>query len=468
MAYTTSVSTHQGERDWEQREIVTQEVQRAQNEPGGESAIIRQAIGEIVDELRERVYAYMPPSTFRDYYLWGLDPNNVYHDAWLQLTGVKQTVQFASRVMGTQFDERLFIQLARFVAPMNLYLTFEVISDNLALGLAEHLPHDSTFFLRAHLMHDFNVATSKSLKGDYRDAYQILSANETIAGRISTFHQSLSPLKHAALAEAYINHSRYVPMGDLEYSLYPLLVANYQAALDLSHHSEALLTGEIVRRGLYRRYQAADRVLIDSSLSMGQVVNVSTYAILIMPVVAYYLEGVASAIGLRDDLPRIVQDGSLLKALYHAALLIRLLNDLGTGLIKQDPRERKFMLRKLYAHSRDLGSVSLTDFLRDVSDEYGARLTRIAKDVKHGEFNVALYNLRNGSPFDYSFGVFGERLDYFSLLYRAKYARMQQHLDTVSQRLGDDTLSDLIERAVVFHEHLYDNVYTHERGEYAV
>lgn len=466
--YTSSVTTHHREQSQEQREIVTQEAQRAQPQLSGNSMIIRQAVSEIVDELRVRVCAYMPPSAFRDYYLWGLDPNNIYHEAWLQLTGVKQTVQFAARVMGTKFDERLFIQLARFVAPMNLYLTFEVISDNLALGLAEHLPHDSTFFLRAHLMHDFNVATCRSLKGNHGDAYEILSANETIAGRISTFHQSLSPLKHAALAQAYINHSRYVPMNDLEYSLYPLLVANYQAALDLSQHSEALLTGEIVRRGLYRRYQAADRVLIDSSLSMGQLVNVSAYAILIMPVVAYYLEGVASANGLRDDLPRIVQDGSLLKALYHAALLIRLLNDLGTGLIKQEANERAYMLRKLYTHSRELGSNSLTDFLRDVSDEYGARLTRIAKDVKHGEFNLALYNLRNGNPFDYSFGVFGERLEYFSLLYRAKYARMQQHLETVSQRLGDSTLSDLIERAVIFHEHLYDHVYTQQQGEYAV
>ncbi|MBE0691206.1 MAG: hypothetical protein IH587_13895 [Anaerolineae bacterium] len=469
MVYTSSsIASLNGQGARQQEKIITQEARSAQSDRSPEGMIIRQAVGEIVEQIRECVFNYMPPSTFREYYLWGLDSHNVYHDAWLQLTGVKQTVQFAARVMGAQFEPKLFLQLARFVAPMNHYLTFEVISDNLALGLAEYLPHDSTFFLRAHLMHDFNVAVCNGLKGDGRDAHEVLSVNESLARRISTFRQSLSPLKHGALADAYLNHTRYVPMDDIEYSLYPLLLANFEAATHLARHSESLVTGPIIRRGLYRRYHSADRLLIDPNLSMGQVVNVSTYAILIMPVVAYYLEGVASTIGLRDKLPSIVQDGSLFKALYHAALLIRLLNDLGTGVVKQESDDRMMMLQDLYSHSRDMRSDTLTGFLRDVSDQYGARLTRIAKDVKYGEFNIALYNLRNGAPFDYSFGVFGERLEYFSLLYRQKYARMQQHLDIMAQRLGDDTLSNLIERSVIFHERLYDNVYTQERGEYAI
>ncbi|MCC6615995.1 MAG: hypothetical protein IT320_21170 [Anaerolineae bacterium] len=410
----------------------------------------------------------MPPSPFRDYYLWGLDPNNVYHDAWLQLTGVRQTVQFAARVMGTQFDPQMFLQLARFAAPMNLYLTFEVISDNLALGLAEYLPNDDTFFLRAHLMHDFNIAVCSALNGYERDAHELLAVNESLAGRISTFRQSLSPMKHAALADAYLNHTRYVPPEDLEYSLYPLLLSNFQAATDLAQHSKALVTGHLIRRGLYRRYLSADRALLDPNLTMGQVVSVSTYAILILPVVAYYLEGVASAIGVREELTRVTQNGVLYKSLYHAALLIRLLNDLGSGLIKQEQEDRKLMLREMYAHSREMGADTLTGFLRNISDQYGSRLTRIAKDVKHGEFNVALYNLRHSAPFDYSFGSFGDRLGYFSQLYRQKYARMQQYLDIMAQQLGDDTLSNLVERSVLFHERLYDNPYTQERGEYAI
>jgi len=468
MAYKSSLSFADGQGARQREEIITQEAHSALSDNSPEGMIIRQAVGEIVDEIRSRVFDYMPPSSFRDYYLWGLDPNNVYHDAWLQLTGVRQTVQFAARVMGTNFDPQLFLQLARFAAPMNLYLSFEVISDNLALGLAEYLPHDSTFFLRAHLMHDFNVAVCNALIGNGREAHEILSVNESLARRISTFHQSLSPLKHATLADAYLRHSRYVPLDDLEYSLYPLLLANFQSALDLAAHSGTLVTGSIIQRGLYRRYYSSDRALLDPNLTMGQVVNISTYAILIMPVVAYYLEGVASAIGLREELARVSQDGTLFKALYHAALLIRLLNDLGTGLIKQDKQERAMMLREMHQHSREMRADTLTGFLRDVSEQYGARLTRIAKDVKYGEFNVALYNLRQGAPFDYTFGVFGERLEYFSRLYLQKYARMQAHLDVMSQRLGDDTLSNLIERSVLFHERLYDNPYTHERGEYAI
>ena len=429
---------------------------------------MQRAIISIANSLNEHVRATMPGSAYREMFLWGLNPANPHYDHWLQVIGTKQIVYFAAQVMGSMFGEDELTALVDYAAPMNVYLTFEVISDNLAFGLTDRLNHDTTYFLRAHLMHHFNQQMCYALKNPWFTAEQALGDERPIADRISVFEQSLSPSAHARLAEAFLSERRDVSLYELEYGLYPLLITNFYACADLYHGASNMHLGKIIQRGLYQRYHTADRVLYDPHLDMSRLVSASTYSILIMPVVAHYLEGVALSTGIADRLPAVTDDNLMFRALYHTAMLIRLLNDMGTQVIKQDYHTRKALILQLQDQARRTRTQNIHAFLRDVTDDYGTMMTRIAKDVKHGEFNITLYNLKNVSSLEDAVVLFGERLHYFSDLYERGFAKLEGYLDEIARRLGDDRLSQLMMRAVRFHEQMYQQQYTKSTGEYAI
>jgi hypothetical protein len=209
-------------------------------------------------------------------------------------------------------------------------------------------------------------------------------------------------------------------------------------------------------------------VLYDPHLDISRLVSASTYSILIMPVVAHYLEGVALSTGIADRLSLVTDDNLMFRALYHTAMLIRLLNDMGTQVLKQDYHARTQLIMQLQDQARRTRTHNIHAFLRDVSDGYGAVMTRIAKDVKHGEFNMTLYNLKNAPSLEEAVTMFGERLHYFSNLYERGYYKLQGYLEEIAQRLGDDRLSLLMLRAVRFHEEMYWQEYTKSTGEYAI
>jgi hypothetical protein len=426
------------------------------------------ALDQSISYLAECVDSYMPPSLIRDFYLWGLNPANPQRDLWLQVIGTKQIVQFALQCMGDDYSPAEIAELFRYAAPMNAYLTFEVISDNVAFGLTDRLPNDDTYFLRAHLMHTFNQQLSKALAGEPIHGQRALANEQPIANRISAFNQSLSPIVHAKLAEAYRREHPQASMDELEYALYPMLIANFQSCVDVHAMSSSLHVGKLVQRGLYQRYRTADRVLHDHEMELSRVMSASTYSILIIPVIAYYLEGVAGIMGIRDRVPELLRDGLLFRALYEAARLTRLLNDMGTQVIRQQPEQRERLIAELRMKARGARTSNIHAFLRETTSEYGALLTRITKDVKHGEFNMMLYNLRHAGSLDAALLMFGERLHSFSAIYERGYARMWSYLQQLSERIGDDRLSKLIATSVIFHEKMYMHEYHKAQGEFAV
>lgn len=463
-----SRSIHQDVRRPPQSHIETRETTALRDTIVSPSSPLDLALDQTISYLAECVDSYMPPSLIRDFYLWGLNPANPQRDLWLQVIGTKQIVQFALQCMGDDYTPAQIAELFRYAAPMNAYLTFEVISDNVAFGLTDRLPNDDTYFLRAHLMHIFNQRLAQALSGEAVHGQRALADEQPIANRISAFNQSLSPIVHARLAEAYRREHPKASMDELEYALHPMLVANFQSCVDVHHMSSSLYVGKLVQRGLYQRYRTADRVLHDHEMEMSGVMSASTYAILIIPVIGYYLEGVASIMGIRDRLPELMRDGLMFRALYQAAQLTRLLNDMGTQVIRQQPEQRERLIAELRMKARGVRTNNIHAFLRETTSEYGALLTRITKDVKHGEFNMMLYNLRHANSLDDALLMFGERLNMFSAVYERGYGKMWNYLHQLSERIGDDRLSKLIATSVIFHEKMYLHEYTKAQGEFAV
>lgn len=428
----------------------------------------QQAINLTADYARERVSVLMPASHFRDLYLWGLSRENALRNEWLQVIGLRQIVQFSASVMGDDFDDAVFLELCQRNAPLNTYLNFEVVSDDMTTGLMDRAKHDATYFLRQHLIHQFADAVHLRLAGDKRRAHSALAQEEPIANRVSRINQTLSPTKHDRLMRAYLAEHPQIEQDDLEHGLFPLLVTNLETCGEVADSARDFYLGPIILRGLQRRYAAEARVLHDTRLDLTRVVSESAYSVLIMPVMAYYMEALCSGIGAHEKLARLTDDHVAFKAIYLTAVLIRLLNDAGTAILYQEHDARRALVHELRKQARARRSAHIRDFLRHVSGEYGPLMTRITKDVIHGEFNVTLYRLHQVDELDVALEQFGERLSYLARLYARSYRRLGSYMEILAERLGDERPGKMLMRAVKFHEHMYAVDYTKKEGEYAI
>ncbi len=429
------------------------------------------ALNEVVPFLAESVRQYMPPSPFREYYLWGLDPQNPYHDAWISVTGLKQIVDFTLRTMAASLPDAHIPSFARYAAPMCIYLNFEVVSDNLEFGLSDTPEGDRTHYLRAHMIREFTHAMCLRLSGTTTPAADLLAREQGIARRISSQLQTLSPEKHRLIADAFLRQHPHVAPKEIEYSLLPLLIMNIETAADLVQRTCHYTTGTLLQKTLYRRYRSAERIFRDPNLDLPQVVWHGAHTILLIPVLAYYFEMSAHLLNIPDQLQHAVFSGHLPRALHQCSVMVRLLNDLGTPLVTQSEEQRRAMVRQLRHDARQMRVNNIRMFLRSrIEDnlDYRDLLVRVAKDVETGEFNIALYNLPHINPLDRSLAAFGERLTSLSRIYHQTHADWDHQLAHLTDMLGTDAFSRMLRRVLDFHVGMYGNDYRQAEGDFAV
>jgi hypothetical protein len=288
-------------------------------------------------------------------------------------------------------------------------------------------------------------------------------------GSISCFGQSLNREKHLKCVQPFLAQHPDISLTDLEYGMWPVLVANIQSCLDLADVMESYQTGSLVREGLINRYWAVNRTLEARNAPQLELAAIGAHSILVWPTVGYYAAVIGEILIPNDRYNRIIEDGTLAEALYKAALLVRLLNDVGTGLLQQTDEQRQYFLGELSAnYARDGETLNTISLLLLSNTDMPERLTRIHKDLFHGEFNVALHTVRHMRSVPDAIRVFGENLEYFSWLYAQEQNRLEELLATIAERLCDHRISALIGRFVYFHEELYSHRYTATVGEYAI
>ena len=257
-------------------------------------------------------------------------------------------------------------------------------------------------------------------------------------------------------------------LADVEYAIWPLLVANMESAVDVIDAMRGYEVGPMVREGFIRRYEAVNTLLSGEPLTFDQRVAVSTHAILVVPIFAYYIGILCETVRPLANWERVIQDNSLYEALYRAALMIRLLNDLGTNLIRQSAEERAKFLAVLHREAQRQESPTLATVLGALLDQHDTMLTRIDKDLQHGEFNLGFSDLIDMPSITDALSAFEKRLGDCAALYERSERELAGLLQTISVTLGDPVTSTLIMRIVKFHEALYAQSFRQASGEYAV
>lgn len=411
---------------------------------------------------------HMPASGYKAYCQWVLD-SPALADRWLQLMGIESLIRLTGGLLDGLLTDAEWMQLVHYSVPINISQMYEVVSDNLAIGLGVRREGDLTFATRSQLVYTFNQATIERLRGrDRQSVHEHLNTLLPLMRKISTFEQSLSPEKHRQLASEFVREQLGSNIVELEYALHPLLIGNLETCIDLTKVLEGTASHKLLIDGLIRRYQGVNDLLERSALSFDELLDISTNTIMVVPTLAYYAGVLAEKVQPLRPYPLLLGDGTALRAFEDAALLVRLLNDMGTLLLEHDPAERRTFIRSLHKLNKLERFPTFDQLMLAVTGAQGILLTRIRKDVQFGEFNTAMYPVRAMSDVTFAIDLFAEQLEKLALVYQQRLARLTQTCAEMTQRLNSPLVSDLVLRFVHFHRKIYSRSFETAQGEYAV
>lgn len=407
--------------------------------------------------LDASIDSYMPAGLYRDFYQWSLSEANPQHQAWSQLIGLPQFVKMTATLLEGLVSDEQWYELVQYSLAINTYLLFETISDNLGIGII----YPENAYLREHVT-TFNNAMLARLE-NRKLSWQLAMGKLATQMEVSAFAQSLSPHKHQNIAQVYAVHHPNVNLRDLEYGLFPSLVANIESCHILYNQCALLQGGALVQAGLRARYEGMNKLVNSPDMSLDERIHASTDAILVIPTLGYYISVLAECFYHLPDFGVVLASGQLDAALREAALIVRFLNDLG-ALTRLPMLDIDLLLATLKREARDDETILELICRADV----GAHITRLQKDAVHGELNLALHGIGDQVVCDASLKALKDRLFYLQAVYATSYTNMEKALCHIEQHAGFGFVRTLLERFVGFHERMYNISYREEPGEYAV
>jgi hypothetical protein len=240
---------------------------------------------------------------------------------------------------------------------------------------------------------------------------------------------------------------------------------NVETAGSLADMCERLVSKDLIVDGMVKRYQAVNELLTGSPILPERLVEVGAHSILLEATITYYLAVFAEKIHPLKGFEVLVQDGTIREAMYYTAVLVRLLNDMGTGLVLQTSDARAKLIKAL--RESEQTKLDISALLKQVAQQ-DVVLSRIEKDIVHGEFNLCLYDLFGTTQLPTTIDSLEQRLTYYSQMYTHTYVRLSLFLEAITNHLQNPMVSHVIGRTVKFHEDLYINHYSLPEGEYAV
>lgn len=410
---------------------------------------------------------HMPLSVYRTFQTWALSPRNPQNKTWMQLLGFPQMAKLTHLLLGNSVSTEQWDDLVYHTSIINAYLIYEAVSDNLAFGLAVRRPEDTTYDQRREILVNFNNAMIARLKGDPVESEAILDTIQSQMRGISGFKYSMTHDEQRAIATLFLAQHPQYTMEDIEFGAWNALVANIRSCAAVADSMAHLRLGSYLRQGLIARYEAVNALLHNTVTDQETLINVSTNSILVIPVLTYYVAVLEEVLNSNPALESLITSGVLIEALEDAALMTRLLNDMGTNLVaaEQFPLH---LLNDLYTQmTRPTAHVSTLIELLSQYSEGTEIMTRIRKDLAFAEFNVSLHDLMAAPATPMSLLQFSNNLIYFQDYYQQRKIRLKQNLYSIVQALGRETSSALIGGFVRFHEHIYQYQFDTQDGDYA-
>ncbi len=417
-----------------------------------------------VDKIKSSLDAHMPASVQRDFYMWGLSASNPNRDEFLQVVGMNQVINLASHILEPMLKLDDWQTVADYCGLIHAYFMYELVSDDLAVGLSLMPQRSKSLEVRSDLLHSFNGTMVKRLSGVPNPSSEMLAFVEPLTRTLTGHNQSSTREKYAAHFEQFLKTRTDITSSTFE--LWPILVANIEACNAIVGATEDLKISPIIRQGFINRY-ASVSVSLDAHINMTleELLNIGVHTVSVIPVLAYFIGVLTEVVDPDPAMQGVIEDGLLDDALVTAAKLIRLLNDMGV-VATYSTGKRASLIHTLWKayESRPPHVQTITQLLCHVANKTEA-LTRFQKDALYGEFNVCLHNMASESV-EYGISVFGENLSYFSQVYRQSAMHLRDVTATLDRRLKNKTVSNLIYGFINFHEQIYTHRFDTAAGEY--
>jgi len=407
---------------------------------------------------------WMPEGPCRAYWTWAL-ASDTHRDEWLQVSGLAAIVRLYESMFARFLtaDERTL--LVPYAAAIIVQQTYEVLTDNLAIGLAEPASTDRTAEARRHVLAIYNRVMVDKLGGAKESVAQLLEPARAAASELSAFAQNHNPGKTRTLASAFTTDTEL--RAALDHDLWPALVASCEATLALGRQLTGTAIGPMVTAGLAARYWGVSALIAGEVFGLEKRLTIGADTILVRPTLAFFAGVLAQEIRPMSAWAGVVADGTLGRALGHSALLVRLLNDVGTVLLTADDAAVASQIVHLQDAALAHENTTLRALFGECLTALGPAFARIYKDVALREFNVAL-DERASRPATACVAEFTTLLGELRQSFSARSRSLHIELTALSQRLGDTLLSDIVTAFVQFHAQLYLHHFDDARGEFAI
>jgi hypothetical protein len=418
-------------------------------------------------DYRRSVRDVIADSAYGRYVLWATSPQNPHYADYLVLIGLSTLVKLTATLLdGLLIGEREWQRLVPAVGVMNAWQLHEVVSDNLALGLAgPPQPQRVARSPATALLLRFNALMVQELSSRTQ-ADAIRPVLEPLSATVSLWDHSLSARAHRGMAERYAAYAG-IPARSLEYCAWAPLLANLHSARPVYEQVRSPMLRAAHQASFTGRYTSISTLIEQPPARVVDRVALGTDAILVLPTLAYYIDVLT-----RDTpLEAALQDSStghiLARGLSHAGTAVRLLNDLGTPLAEgQQPAIRAALdaVRENWNGSQD---ADLATVLADRDD--CVVLTRLRKDARHAEHNVCLDAIRHLTDPAEAVDALAVNLREGAALYQRAMRNLRSEMRAFRAKVPHDTVcAALIQRFVNFHHNLYSRPCTDAAGEYAV
>jgi hypothetical protein len=427
---------------------------------------------ELYNKTIERLVAsfetHVAESPYRHFGKWALTSTGPEHDDFAQIFGIKQLTRMSALLLErTATRKETWRAVLTPTAVINTWLTHEVISDNLGIGLGFPSSFDDEqMHVRRELIYRFDAEIQRILE---LPGTRSISAEEAAIpflqydGKESIFSHMLAPEKYRCLARTFAVHSAE-SAESVENCVSAALAANILSCFDTLASMTHGKLKELTRRWITSRYMAVDKLMKTEGMTTDELIDYGACTILVAPTLGYHIDSLANANGdsKRIDTQAILP---LEQSLRSAAVLVRLLNDLGTFLLTCSSEERDIAFEQA---SAEFG-VTRYQPLADVLVRFQSpAFTRLAKDAIFREINLALHGLGHRPASVAVTDEFHRRIRVYAEIYTQEKSRMNVALERLQEQLRDDQYGTIIASFVGFHENLYNNHYHTNGGEYAI
>lgn len=241
-----------------------------------------------VENIHHSLQRHMPVSQQQEFYLWGISSQNLQRDLFLQTMGVPQMLHLSANLLGDLVDEADWGKLARYCGRINAYFMYEIVSDDLAMGLSPLAADDRIIPLRREVLYTFNYVMVERLSGEPTSSAKMLEALIPYTERISGFKQSMGGDKRHTILRVYRQQRQDVAPSDIEYAIWPVLVANIESCYDLVASMAQLQIGPIFQQGSVNRYRAVTQLLESGgSVPLADLVDMGTHTVSVIPALSY-------------------------------------------------------------------------------------------------------------------------------------------------------------------------------------